>query len=67
MSGYEPLKRRLRRHIADYDKRCGSFDRFRSAVPAAIERAQGLAPAGTEHQHNPATGVWRLVGKFERM
>lgn len=52
--------------LADYDKECGAFDRFRPGVPAAIAGARALAPAGTEHQHNPATGVWPLVGRFER-
>jgi hypothetical protein len=66
MSGYEQLRRRLCRHIAGYDKECGPFDQFRPGVPAAIERAQALTPAGAEHRHNPATGVWPLVGRFER-
>lgn len=66
MTGYTQLRRRLRRHIADYDKGCGTFDQFRPTVPAAIDRAKALAPAGTEHLCNPATGVWALAGKFER-
>ncbi|MEU7193844.1 hypothetical protein AB0B04_09895 [Streptomyces xinghaiensis] len=27
----------------------------------AVQRARWLAPFGTEHTTNPATGVWRLV------
>jgi hypothetical protein len=66
MAGYEQLRRRLAKHIADYDKDPGPFERLRPGVRPAIERAQALAPSGTEHQRNPATGVWALATMFER-
>lgn len=66
MTGYEQLRRRLARHIPDYDKDPGPFDRLRPGVRPAIERAQALAPPGAEHERNPATGVWMLATKFER-
>jgi hypothetical protein len=66
MTGYEQLRRRLAKHIPDYDKDPGPFARLRPGVGLAIERAQALAPPGTEHERNPATGVWVLATKFER-
>lgn len=66
IAGYDDARRRLRKHVAGYDKHCGAFEQYRAAVPTAIERATALAPAGAEHRHNPATGVWQLAMKFER-
>lgn len=68
MTGYQQLRRRLHKHIAGYDKTscAAAFGKLLDGVPAAIERARTLAPLGEEHLHNPSTGVWALVGKFER-
>lgn len=66
ITGYDEARRRLRRHLTCYDKHCGAFDQYRMTVPTAIARAKALAREGTEHQHNPATGVWPLATKFER-
>jgi hypothetical protein len=67
MAGYEQLRRKLKRHIADYDKgSCAEFEKFRDGIGDAIARAKELSPAGEEHQHNPSTGLWSLVTKFER-
>ncbi len=66
MTGYDQLRRRLAKHIAGYDKDPGPFERLRPGVRQAIDRAKALAAAGTEHERNPATGVWVLATKFER-
>lgn len=67
MDGYEQLRRKLKKHVADYDKgSCAEFEKFRIGIPDAIGRARELSPPGEEHQRNPSTGVWALVAKFER-
>lgn len=67
MGGYEQLRRKLKKHVADYGKgSCADFEKFRIGIPDAIARAKELSPAGEEHRNNPSTGVWALVTKFER-
>lgn len=61
---YSDVAKRLRRHVPGYDKSALDFADYASGVEAAVERA--LKPGhvlATEHEHNPATGVWALVQK----
>ncbi|WP_433869665.1 RloB family protein [Saccharopolyspora sp. CA-218241] len=53
--------RRLRRHVAHYDKTTLDFADFAPGVAAAVQRAEGRCAAGLEHHRNPSTGMWRLV------
>lgn len=61
---YADVARRLRRHVPEYDKSALRFADYEQGVEGAVERAQELGHAlATEHEHNPATGVWALVKK----
>ncbi|ADJ48023.1 hypothetical protein AMES_6198 [Amycolatopsis mediterranei S699] len=61
---YSDVARRLRRHVPEYDKTALRFADYASGVDAAVERSLGRGHVlTTEHEHNPATGVWALVKK----
>ncbi|KDN19011.1 RloB family protein [Amycolatopsis rifamycinica] len=62
---YNDVARRLRRYVPEYDKSALKFADYETGVEVAVERARKprYAP-GTEHQRNPATGVWVLVEKM---
>jgi hypothetical protein len=61
---YSDAATRLRRHIPEYDKPALRFADYASGVDAAVERSSEPGHVlTTEHEHNPATGVWALVKK----
>ena len=55
-SGYRDLERRLKKHVANYDKSRLDFAAYADGVAAAIRRAEKLGDTG-----NPSTGMWRLA------
>jgi hypothetical protein len=63
-SGCAEVAKRLRRHVPTYDKARLDFADFVAGVDAAVKRARDLEPAGTDHQRNPSTSVWRLVQRI---
>ncbi|MGP4109960.1 RloB family protein [Streptomyces sp. 4N509B] len=60
---YRELLPYLKKHLSGYDKR-PAFRHFQSGWPEAVPRARRLARRGTEHEVNPATGVWALVERI---
>lgn len=53
---------KLSRHVPHYDKTALCFTDFAAGVDDAVRRVQDRgANAGTEHECNPSSGVWRLV------
>jgi hypothetical protein len=65
LRGYDQVKKRIRRHVPDFDKECASFMVFHPGIPDALARARAMSELGQEHRTNPATVVWALVGKFD--
>ena len=55
-NGYRELERRLRRHVAGYDKTRLDFGDYADGIADAIRRAEKLGETG-----NPSTGMWRLA------
>ena len=64
---YAEAERVLLRFVPDYGKTRLDFARYADGVGRAIERAEKLAEPGREHVRNPASGVWPLVRKFDRV
>ncbi|MGW7415647.1 RloB family protein [Streptomyces sp. NPDC054863] len=58
---YAQLVPHLSRHLPRYDKTRIDFRHFADRWRDAARRARALAPAGKEHEVNPASGVWRLL------
>lgn len=58
-NGYRELERRLRRHVAGYDKSRLDFADYAQGVAAATRRAEKLGDNG-----NPSTGMWRLARRI---
>jgi hypothetical protein len=57
----EQARKRLKKHLPTYEKHL-PFDQLAPRFSQAFERAQALAlGSGSEGQHNPSTGVHRLV------
>jgi hypothetical protein len=63
---YAEAARLLGKFVPDYCKSRLDFGRYVAGLDRAVERARLLAEPGREHVTNPASGVWRLVGRFGR-
>lgn len=62
---YNDVVRRLRRFVPEYDKSALRFADYEAGVDAAVQRARKPGhETSTEHERNPATGVWALVEKM---
>ncbi|MQY22796.1 hypothetical protein NRB20_59180 [Nocardia sp. RB20] len=62
LPGYRDVKRRLEKHLPDYDKSALRFSDFVAGLADAVGRAKTRSgTAGDEHRNNPSTGVWKLV------
>ena len=57
-------RRRLRKHVPDYDKSALRCEDFRPHQENAIKRAKQLEAMHPETHRNPSTGVWRLVERL---
>lgn len=66
LSGYNSVRSRLGRHLADYDKTAPDLALLRGGVDDAVRRARELEPTGEAFEVNPSTGVWRLVERVWR-
>ncbi len=59
---FDEVRNRLVKHLPRYDKSRLCFADFAPGVDDAVQRARSRCDAvGTEHTHNPSTGVWALV------
>jgi hypothetical protein len=59
---YNDVVKRLRKRVPEYNKSALRFTDYAGGVEDAVERARKPGhELGTEHQRNPATGVWALV------
>lgn len=62
LTRYDDARRKLVKHVPRYAKSGLCFTDFAAGVDAAIDRARTRCEVvGTEHTHNPSTGVWALV------
>jgi hypothetical protein len=51
--------------VPEYDKSALRFTDYEAGVDAAVQRARKPDHGtSTEHERNPATGVWALVEKM---
>jgi hypothetical protein len=57
-------RRRLRKHLPDYDKSALRCEDFHPHQADAIKRAKQLEAAQQKSHQNPSTGVWRLVERL---
>lgn len=57
--GYKAVERRLKKHVAKYDKTKLDFTNYADGVSDAILRAEKLGETG-----NPSTGMWRLATRI---
>ncbi|MBO3734228.1 RloB family protein [Glycomyces niveus] len=57
-------RRRLRKHLPDYDKSALRCEDFQPHQADAIRRARTLDAGHKTNHQNPSTGVWRLVERL---
>jgi RloB-like protein len=67
--GYAAVKRRLRRHIADYEKSTDCFDQLAPRIPTAVDHAKQIHRSQWQDtprfiDRNPATAVHELVERL---